>query len=79
FALVASKSRVEIHSLKVECQAQTTEDGMRFTEITTTVEVASPANEATLQRVLKQTEQICPVGSIFQQAQIPNRSILIKK
>ncbi|MGB9835122.1 MAG: OsmC family protein [Candidatus Saccharicenans sp.] len=79
FALVAGKSRVEINSLKVECQARTTEDGMRFTEITTTVEVSSPADEATLQRVLRQTEQICPVGSIFQQAQIPNKSLLVKK
>ncbi len=79
FALVAGKSRVEINSLRVDCEARTTEDGLRFTEITTTVEVSSPADEATLQKVLHQTEQICPVGSIFQQARIPNRSILVKK
>ena len=79
FALVAGKSRVEIQSLKVECDGRTTDDGMRFTQITTTVEVSSPADEATLEKVLKQTEQICPVGTIFQQAKIPNKSILVKK
>lgn len=79
FALVASKSRVKIEALRVECDGQTTEDGMQFTEITTSVEVSSPADEATLKRVLEKTKEICPVGTVFNRAKIPNTTILVKK
>lgn len=79
FALVASKSRVAIEALKVDCDGQTTDDGMQFTCITTTVEVSSPADEATLKKILEKTKEICPVGTIFNRAQIPNTTILVKK
>ena len=79
FVLVASKLRVKIDSLKVDCEGQTTDDGMQFTSITTTVEVSSPEEEATLKKILEKTEDICPVGTIFNRAQIPNTTVLVKR
>ncbi len=79
FVLVASKLRVKIDSLKVDCEGQTTDDGMQFTSITTTIEVSSPEEEATLKKILEKTEDICPVGTIFNRAQIPNTTVLVKR
>ena len=71
FAVIASNSGVEFSDLEVELDAQKTDADPTFTAIIATVHVTTREEDNKVQRVLDKTMKKCPVGYIFEGADIP--------
>ncbi len=70
FALVAKNSKVEFSALEVELDAEKPDSAKTVTAAKAIVRVKSAAAEDRLERILKKTMELCPVGVLFEQAGI---------
>ena len=79
FAKVAKKMRLEIEELEVVLDAKKEADDATVTALKADVYVKSPDSEEKLHKCLDLTLKTCPVGVIYDQANIPSEVILHKQ
>ncbi|MEM0216969.1 MAG: OsmC family protein [Candidatus Bathyarchaeia archaeon] len=70
FALMAKKTRVAIKDLEVEVEAIKSDDVGTITEANLNIIVKTDASEETVQRLFKLTVDNCPVGKLFERANV---------
>ncbi|MEM0488310.1 MAG: OsmC family protein [Candidatus Bathyarchaeia archaeon] len=70
FALMAKKTRVAIKDLEVEVEAIKSDDAGTITEANLNIIVKTDASEETVQRLFKLTVDNCPVGKLFERANV---------
>lgn len=78
FAVVASKMRLPIDSLVVELEADHPEGAPTITKVRADVKIKSEAVQSKLEKCLERTLDLCPVGKLFEQANIPIDVKIIK-
>jgi len=71
FKVVADKMRLEIQKLKVELEAEKEKDDPTVKAVHAIVSVQSPAPQAKLEKCLELTMKTCPVGALYEKANVP--------
>ncbi|MHA1972749.1 MAG: OsmC family protein [Candidatus Hodarchaeales archaeon] len=79
YKVVANKMRLEYQSLSVEVEAEKPDDAETIIKTTTKVTVKSEAEYKKLKRCLDLTLNTCPVGKLFEKANIPNEVTLVRE
>lgn len=70
FALMARKTRVALKDLEVELEAIKSDDVGTVTEASFNITVKTDASEEAVQRLFKLTVENCPVGKLFERANV---------
>jgi putative redox protein len=71
FALVAAKRRLRYDALRIDLEGIRPDGSPTIQRVAGTVEVRSEAPEDDIATVLRLTLRTCPVGVLFERAQIP--------
>jgi putative redox protein len=77
FALVAHKRRLPIQGMTVALEAERPPNSSTVTRVRGTLRVRTKADPSEAETVLRLTMKTCPVGVIFERAQIPVEVSLI--
>ncbi|MBS7646868.1 OsmC family protein [Candidatus Bathyarchaeota archaeon] len=70
FALMAKKMRVQLNDLEVKLEAVKSDEAGTLTEAAFDILVKTDASEETVQRIFKLTVENCPVGKLFERANV---------
>ncbi|MEM1539474.1 MAG: OsmC family protein [Candidatus Bathyarchaeia archaeon] len=70
FALMAKKTRVVLKDLEVELEAIKSDEVGTVTEASFNITVKTDASEEMVQRLFKLTVENCPVGKLFERANV---------
>ncbi|MCS7124502.1 MAG: OsmC family protein [Candidatus Bathyarchaeota archaeon] len=70
FALMAKKLRVPLKDLEVKLEAVKSDEAGTITEASFHITVKTEASEETVQRIFKLTVEKCPVGKLFERANV---------
>ncbi|MCS7114369.1 MAG: OsmC family protein [Nitrososphaerota archaeon] len=70
FALMAKKTRVALKDLEVDLEAVKSDEVGTITEASFNITVKTDASEEAVQRVFKLTVENCPVGKLFERANV---------
>lgn len=76
FKLIADKMRVPIEYISADVEAEKPDPMGTIISLLTIVTVKSEASPEKLERILERVIKSCPVGTIFEKANIPNKMIL---
>jgi len=80
FREVAVKRKFDYKGMRVELDVEKPKEANTFTKVTGKVEITTSAEEAEARTVFRLTEDICPVGILFEKAGIkPEWQITVKK
>jgi uncharacterized OsmC-like protein len=79
WAVVAQKSRITYHKVRVELEADKPDDAATITAARAKVYVQSEESEDRLKRVLDKVMKTCPVGQLYESAGISIETELIKE
>jgi len=71
FTVVAKKMRVEYTDLEVELDAEKPDDASTVTAVKAEVRVKTDASEEKVGKILDRTMEMCPVGKLYEQANVP--------
>ncbi len=71
FAVVARKRRIDVHSMTIGLEAERPRGAPTITGVRGTLRIRSSAPEEEIATVLRLTVRTCPVGVIFERANIP--------
>ena len=77
FVMIATKMHLTFEELSVELEAENP-DGMSIKSVEGLVKIKSGEPVEKLEKCLEKTEEMCPVGKIFEQASIPVKVKLLK-
>jgi uncharacterized OsmC-like protein len=70
FSLTAKKMRIQLKDLEVELHAEKSEETGTIASAEFTITVKSDASENRIKRVFELTRKNCPVGKLFEQADV---------
>jgi len=79
WAVVAQKSRITYHKLRVELEADKPDDAATVTAARAKVYVQSEESQDRLEKILEKVMKTCPVGQLYEQAGIEIDTKLIKE
>ena len=79
FSKIAGNSDVAFESLKVHVEGSVPDKAKTITGVKATVYVNSDESEEKLQKILDKTMAACPVGILFEQADVSMESTLVKE
>lgn len=78
FKLIADKMRVPIEYLSADVEAEKSDPMGSLISLSTVVSVKSEATKEKLEKILELVKKSCPVGTIFEKANIPSIMKLYK-
>ncbi|OYT31597.1 MAG: hypothetical protein B6U94_02580 [Thermofilum sp. ex4484_79] len=73
-ALVSSKMKIEIKDIEVTVEAVKPDTAKTITEFNVNVKVVSPAPKEEVEKAIKRTWEICPVGLLLEKAAKINKT-----
>lgn len=71
FAVMAAKMRFEFSELEIELDAAKTDADKTITEVVYQLKIKTEVAEQKVKKCLELTEENCPVGQLFNKANIP--------